>query len=215
MQLLAAVSDVVPTGARAAFDAQVAAITRVQRSPPSWSEIAFYRKRWGRANWSGVPLFPRTGEFRLAEVRFAVAGRRFTSTLTCIRGHVFDFATSPGPRAVAFAQWDRAGTARLLADPLQPIAIAREAEVLPPAWAEVLRRLGGSGRGGWHVHDDASAYRVALDDGVYLVLAERDGDQFVLHRLEPPAEGFFLLPHHDGVPEPIGQSVESLLGAET
>jgi hypothetical protein len=209
-QLLAAVRGVLPAGAHAAFDAQVAAINRVQRSPPSWSEIAFYRKRWGRVEWRGVAEFARTGEFRLVEVRFAVGGRRFRSTLTCIRGHIFDFATSPGPRAVAFSQWDGAAAVRLLADPLQAIDMAREEEVLPAAWAELLRHLGGSAGGGWQLHDGANAHRVALDDGEYLVLAEREGDEFILQRLEPPADGFFYLPHHDAEPEPMTGRPEDL-----
>jgi hypothetical protein len=209
-QLLAAVRSVLPDEARAAFDAQVAAITKVQRSPPSGSEIAFYRTRWGRPNWTDVPLFPNTDEVRLADVRFSAAGRRFTSTLTCIQGHIFDFATSPGPRAVAFSRWDGEARARLLADPLSAPSGTREPETLPPHWVDVLRRRPACAIG-WVLHDERSAYRVALDDGEYLVLAERDGDEFVLHRLEPPAAGLYYLPDHDGVPEPMTGDVDALL----
>jgi hypothetical protein len=210
-QLLAAVRGVLPDAATTAFDAQVAALNKVQRSPPSWSEIAFYRKRWGRVDWTGVALFPNTGEFRLAQVRFSAAGRRFTSTLTCIRGHIFDFATTPGPRAVAFLPWDGDAAVRLVGDPLASAPAAGETETLPVAWRELLKRRGTIGGKGWQLLDESTAYRVALDDGEYLVLAERDGDAFVLHRLEPPAEGLYYLPHHDDVPEPMTGDVEALI----
>jgi hypothetical protein len=213
IQLLAAVRTVLPDAARPPFDAQVAGVTKVQRSPPSWSEIAFYRKRWGRVDWTGLPLFPNTGEFRLAEVRFTAAGRRFKSTLTCIRGHVFDFATTPGPRAVAFLTWDSAATARLVGDPLAAASAAREKETLPVAWRQLLQRYPSADAAGWQLHDEKTAYRVALDDGEYLVLAERNGDQFVLHCLEPPAEGLYYLPHHDGVPVPMTGDLEAFIAS--
>ena len=208
-QLLAAVRRALPAEAQATFDAQVAAVNHVQRSPPSWSEIAFYRKRWGRVVWTGVPLFPNTGEFRLAEVRFAVGGRRFTSTLTCIGGHVFDFATAPGPRAVADATWDREPAVRLLQDPLLAAA-PRPPEPVPAAWTDVVRRVSPP-PGAWHLYDASTAYRVALDDGEYLVLAEREGDEFLLCRLEPPGEGWFHLRHHDGVPEPLAGGPDTVI----
>jgi hypothetical protein len=37
----------------------------------------------------------------------------------------------------------------------------------------------------------------------FVVLAEREGDQFELHRIEPPASTLFYLDSHDGMPEPI------------
>jgi len=202
-QLLAAVRDVLPARAHATFDAQVAAVNKAQRSPPSWAEIAFYRTRWGRADWSSVPLFGRVGEFRCAEVRFRADGRPFKSTLTCIRGHIFDFATSPGPRDVAFLQWDVAAIARLLADPGQETGAAREVEVLPAVWTGELRSEAVKVMQGWQVYDETSAYRVALADGVYLVLAERDGDDFLMYRLDPPSTELFSLIHHDGDPVQI------------
>jgi hypothetical protein len=38
----------------------------------------------------------------LAEVRFQVLGRSYKSTLSSIGGHIFDLATTPGARKVAF-----------------------------------------------------------------------------------------------------------------
>lgn len=209
-RLLAEVRNVLPAAAQPSFDAQVAAINRVQRSPPSWSEICFYRMRRRRANWSGVPLFPCTDEFRLAEVRFLTGGRHFKATLISIGGHIFDFATTPGPKHVAFVPWEAAPRVTLLADPLRAPTGMKEPENLPAAWKTLLQRRVGESWG-WQLHDTATAHRVALDDGEYLVLAEREGDEFILYRIEPPPEGFFHLPHHDGVPQRFAGDVEALM----
>src|SRR5687767_15064800 len=99
-RLFVEVRQVLPAGAQALFDEQVAAINRVQRLPPSWSEIDLYRLKNGRPDWTGVSLFPCTDEFRLAQVSFRVAGRAYKAILSSIDGHVFDFAIAPGPRSV-------------------------------------------------------------------------------------------------------------------
>jgi hypothetical protein len=202
-RLLAEVRNVLPQAALAPFDAQVAAITLVQRSPPSWSEIRFYRKRRGKVDWTGIPLFPCTDEVRLAEVRFRASGRGFKSMLTSIQGRIFDFATTPGPKSVAFRQWEGEPKAVLLTDPLRAPTGNKELECLPPAWEGLLRHWCPDPHGHWRIHDESTAYRLALGDGEYLVLAEREGDEFILHRIEPPSESLFHLPHHDGEPAPL------------
>ena len=209
VRLLAEVRRVLPPAAQEPFDAQVAAVTRVQRSPPSWSEISLYRLKGGVVDWSGVPLFPCTDEFRLAEVRFAAGGRRFAATLTTIGGHVFDFTTVPGPRAAAFVAWDGEPRATLLGDPLRAPSGNREEAPLPHAWEASL--ASAASYGDWRVHDRASAYRVVVGDGEYLVLAERGGDEFILHRIQPASDLLFYVPAHDGVPTPLREGPQALM----
>ena len=198
-QLIAAVRQILSPQAQAIFDSQIAGITLVQRHP---NEICFYRRRSGKVDWSDLPPFLRTGEFRLAEVRFSVAGRRYKATLTSIGGHIFDFTVTPNPKAVAFADWDAAPAARLLSDPMT-INPANEPPPLPDSWRDFLARHQTRAAGDWTFHDVATAYRTAFADGEFLVLAEREGDQFLLHRIEPPASTLFYLHSHDGTPEPI------------
>jgi hypothetical protein len=211
-RLIATVRDVLPAEATPAFDAQIAAITLVQRHP-HWTEIAFYRRRWGKVDWSGVPMFRHTGEYRLAEVRFAAGRRRYRATLTCIGGHIFDFAITPSPRSIAFAAWDGPPTARLLSDPLAPVS-ARATEPMPDTWRELLAPGRLPDTGDWTFHDSRTAYRVTLDEAEFLVLAERDGDEFVLHRIEPSSSSLWHLASHDGVPEPIRGDVIAVLRAD-
>src|SRR5881396_2041970 len=206
-QLFAEVRSVMPVEARPLFDAQVAAINHVQRLPPSWGEIDFYR----RPDWTGVSLFPCTDEFRLAAVKFRVAGRSYKAVLSCIRGHIFDFAITPGPKEVAFEQWEGEPTSVLLRDPVRAPAGRKEPETLPREWQNFLRRHFGEQPGGWVLHDDTSAYRVVINDAEYLILAEREGPQFILHRVEPAGEGLYYLSHHDEIPRRLDREIDTVM----
>jgi hypothetical protein len=205
-RLLGEVRRVLPVGAQPMFDAQVGAINHVQRLPPSWSEIDFYR----RPNWTGVPLFPCTDEFRLAEVRFRIRGRSYKAVLSSISGHIFDFAITPGARTVAFEAWDGMATSALLGDPLRAPTGNKEPETLPPVWQEFLARHAGEQPSGWVLHDRSTAYRVVVNDAEYVILAEREGPEFILHRVEPVGERLYYLRHHDGVPQALDR-IESVL----
>ena len=200
-RLVAAVREVLPPQAQTVFDAQVAGITLVQR-PLGWNEINFYRRRQGKVDWSDIPAFPHTGEFPLAEVRFSAGGKRYKATLTSIGGHIFDFAITPSPKAIAFVNWDGAPSARLLSDPLVAQS-GRAPELIPPAWRDLLARRPRQQIGGWTFYDADTAYRTTLREGAFVILAERAGDEFVMHRIEPDASNLFYLASHDGTPEPI------------
>jgi hypothetical protein len=207
LRLLSAIREVLPVAARPIFDSQVKAVTRMQRDP-GWAQIAYYRLRFGKVNWIGVPMFPRQGEFPLADVRFEVGGRPFTAKLTVLRGHVFDFGIWPSPRAIAFDDWDSSGRARLLSDPMDETA-SEPSIALPESWREFL--AGRNGDTDWTLHDISTAYTVTLDDGEYLVLAECEGDFFLLYRVNPLPGEYHALFGHDNKPEAWRASLTELL----
>lgn len=210
-RLLAEVRSVIPSEARPVFDAQVAAINRVHRLPPSWSEISFYRMQGRRPDWSGVPLFPYTGELRLAEVKFAAGGKPYRAVAFCVGGHIFELAVSPRPKEAAFAVWDSQAQVTLLGNPLRPATGEPASEVLPAVWSAFL--TSGSAPPGWILHNGATAYRVTLDDGEYLVLAERTGDDFLLQRLHPPGDDLFLYRHGEATPRVVQGKLREVMAA--
>jgi hypothetical protein len=212
-RLLAAVRTALPTAAQSLYDAQVAGITLVQRHPP-WTEIRFYRIRQGKLDWSDVPSFPCTDEFRLARVRFSVQAKSYTATINCIHGHIFDFAVSPSPKQVAFALWDGAPSVQLLNDPLRAPTGRRQAENIPPTWRKFLLQHSGQAISGWVLYDENTAYRVPSENGEYLLLAERNGDEFIVQNLEggdEPQDRLLYLDSHDSTPEPICETLEDLI----
>lgn len=207
-RLFAAVRGVLGGEVRAVFDAQLRAINHVQRLP-GWTEIDYYRRRYGRVDWQDVPMFPRTGEFQLARVEFSVR-RHYRATLSCIAGHIFDFATTPAPSAIAFDPWDAAGSVRLLGDPRRA-DLADPVQSVPERWTRVLDAVRPLVSDDWVLHDGRTAYRITLDEGEFVVLAERRGDEFVLHRVEPPADVMFHLPSHDARPQPLQRDIADVL----
>jgi len=152
-------------------------------------------------------MFPRTGEFRFAKVRFTVERRPYKATLTCIGGHIFDFAIAPSPKVTAFAEWDTGVSARMLFDPLT-VDSGRPPEPIPALWREFITRRPPPS--GWTFHDAGTAYRTTFDEGEFLVLAEREGDEFILHRIEPAASILFYMKSHDGTPGSIGGTIDDI-----
>jgi hypothetical protein len=209
-RLFATVRSILSPEAVPIFDAQVGAITHVQRLP-LWTEIDYYPRRFGRVDWAKVPRFPLTGEFPLARVRFAVRGRRYRATLSCVEGHIFDFGITPSPKSVAFSDWDSAPTVELLVNPLSSGYIAGQ-EPVPGTWRDALRTMASQAQAmGWTLHDARTAKRITLHEGEFLVLAERGGDEFLLHRTEPPSDVIFQLASHDGTPEVVEGDIGDLL----
>jgi hypothetical protein len=210
-RLLASVRSVLPAGAVPMFDAQIAAISRVQRLPPTWNEISFYRFRRGKPDWSDVALFPCTDEFRLAQVRFSVQRKRYNATLTSIAGHIFDLTITPSPKPIMFSDWDGPPAAQLLDDPLRSPLGRKSPETIPLQWQNVRQRYGSRSSSGWLLLDENTAHRLALNDAEYLIVGEKEGVEYLLYRVEPATEGLYYLEHSDGVPEPFRGKIESLL----
>lgn len=115
-----------------------------------------------------------------------------------------DAEVAESPQSIAFAEWDAEPTAELLVDPLTTGDIASP-ERAPDAWDDFLRAARRqAAAAGWTFHDANTARGITLHEGEFLVLAERDGDEFVLQRTDPPSEELFQLTSHDGAPRPVG-----------
>lgn len=204
-RLLGAIRTLLPPAARPTYDAQVLGVTRMQRHP-RWTEIIFYRIRKRTVDWTDVPSFPCAEEFRLAEVRFSARGKNYKATLTCVGGHIAILTVAPSPKQVAFEPWDGEPTVQILNDPLSPTAIHRQTNSVLPAWRKFLLEHPGKTSEGWILYDEITAYRVPSDDGEWLVVAVRNGDEFILQELEAERETvgkLLYLSSHDGKPEPI------------
>ena len=209
--LLSEIRTVLPPAAHATFDAQLAAINRVQRLPPSWSgDLALYRMRRGKVDWSGVP------SFALYRVKFAwprsgslSAASTIRAALLSVAGRVFELSDKPSSETCGVCRVGGGAEGHALGGPDAPVEQARHrtsargvGRVLGQ-WSTCIRLdLAGS---------SCPAYRVTLEDGEYLVLAEREGEEFVLQRVEPPAEHLFLHELHEGAPRPIHGDVGEVL----
>ena len=214
-QLLAAVRAILPAAAQSTYDTQVRAITRVQRHP-SWTEIIFYRIKKGKVDWSDVPSFPRSDEFYLAEIKFSVHGKRYKATLSSIAGHIAIFSIVPRPKEITFERWDGPPATRILDDPLRAPTGRKPGETISSTWREFLAEKSESAGEDWILYDETTTYRVPTDAGECVVLAERNGDEFVLQDMpaEPEAgepERLLYLASHDGTPVPIRGTLKEFM----
>jgi hypothetical protein len=112
---------------------------------------------------------------------------------------------------VSFRGWQGEAAPVLLADPLRTPTGTKELEQLPLSWKALLQRRGREATTGWQLHDQSTAYQLVFEDGEYLMLAEREGDEFILCRMDAPDEGFFHLRHHDGIPERLVIEPEAVI----
>jgi len=147
----------------------------------------------------------------LVEVRFKAGGKRFKSTLISIAGYIFEFRLQPGGRYIAFAPWEGSPQTTLLDDPMRQSIGKRKSATVLPAWVAYLTKHGSSPSAGWTFYDEATAYSVSLDMGEFLILAEREGDEYILQRLEPPSEQPYYLESHDGTPELLLKGFETVI----
>jgi hypothetical protein len=123
---------------------------------------------------------------------------------------IFDARPCRGRGPSLSLRGDGPAEVALLADPLGA-SEARQPEALAPAWRRILGRHQGRQPSGWLVHGEMTTYRLALSDAEYLVLAERDGDEFLLGQVDNADTGLFHLESHDEAPKPFDHDVEALL----
>jgi hypothetical protein len=81
---------------------------------------------------------------------------------------------------------------------------------VPVEWQALASRYPSAASSGWLLHGPASAHAVSLEQGEFLILAEREGDEFLMLQTSPSG-GYWTLDGHDGIPRPLGVRVDAWL----
>jgi hypothetical protein len=63
----------------------------------------------------------------------------------------------------------------------------------------------------FELHEANTAIHITLHEGEFLVLAERAGEEFILHRTEPPSDVMFHLASPDASPEAVRGEIGDIL----
>jgi hypothetical protein len=91
------------------------------------------------------------------------------------------------------------------------VAAINHVQRLPPSWGEIDFYC----RPNWTrvaLFPCTDEFQLAvIDNAQYLILAERQGPQFILHRVEPTGNRLYYLKHHDDIPEPFDRELETLM----
>jgi hypothetical protein len=185
--VLAAVASALPEPSAEQLRAQIAHINRAQRIL-DWTDICFYAMRRGRVHWPEAVLFPNRGEFELAVAVYHVGGQRFRTQLRAVAGHVFGFVTRPSIKAACFGPVEDLSVARV-GNPAHQAAGPPELQRFFPSSYLIYWQAArdAPAANGWSVLAPSEAYLVHLTTEDFVVLAERQGEEWLLVPARPDA----------------------------
>jgi hypothetical protein len=212
--LLGVLQQHLPEGPKQINQGRIDLINHVVRYL-QWTDIQFYQMRKGKAVVDEGPLFPCRSKQQivLAEIRFSPAGtaKVWTSRIYAVCGHMFSIVTSPSPKPISFSSPFTLKGVQLVDDPMQELPatlMERRRKRLPPDFEE----LAGQSIPGWDVFQSSQVYSVALDEGEYLLLAERGGHAaFLGVRMEGKSNDVWLLSHDDRKTRKAGATLKEAL----
>jgi hypothetical protein len=211
--VLTAITEALPPESGELMRAQMAAITKVQRTL-DWTEILFYSEKGGTVHWKEETLFPNRTEFELAAATYDIDGTHFRTSVGAIGGHIFDFVTRPSIKDLAFRDPENL-LVLILSDPMMDPAKGSDlARFLPQSYLDYWKEGERAARmeNGWEVLHPDSVYVVPFPKEDYLLLAEKEGREWLV---VPAREGnsriFYSV---DGEqPQPVPGSFEGAVRA--
>jgi hypothetical protein len=182
-RLLAEFTKLLPSGVAEKVQSQIAAFNRVQRLL-DWTEVNFYHLRRGKPAWEEVERCADKSELNVAEIRFLVGDKSFRARFKFVEGHLFSLVIRPSIKPYAFAVITKIVEAKLLANPDRPNSSAPN-KTLPQGFVQWVRGHKERDINGWDVLEEGAVYSISLEDAEYMVLAVRQGVEFLLAKDEP------------------------------
>ena len=181
-RLLGEISNALPEHIRQVYRKQIQSINKVQRYL-DWTEINFYHLRKGRPDWGSVQQFRRTDEFTLASVGYRTKGIDFKTTLKGVSGHIFSLVTRPSIKQYSFEKIETIHYVRIHDDPtfLSSKEIPTR-DKLPPEYLEHIEKEGADNIRGWNILEPSKVYQISLSADDFLILAERQGAEYLMTR---------------------------------
>jgi len=204
-KILSLISGGLSDSARVTFDTQVNAINLVGRQL-DWKEVLFYRRRGGKVDWQGVPLFPIKEKFDLAEVLFSVGAQKYKVKLGCISGHIFDLVFTPGAKSIAFSAWNGTGELALIVDP-DSFGGSDAGKSVNLVWDDLALYRSSIEKIGWNLYQDHDIKTITFDNRDFRIIAEKNGDEYLLVNANSNFEKAYHMYHDDGMPCNCDKSV--------
>jgi hypothetical protein len=181
-RLLDEIYKALPEHIRGVYLEQTQSINKVQRYL-DWTEINFYHFREGKSDWGSVQRFRRTDEFTLASVGYRIKGIDFETRLKGVSGHIFSLITRPSIKQCSFEEIAAIHYVRIHNDPklLSSTEIPAR-DKLPPEYLEHIEKEGIYSIGGWNILEPKEVYQISLSTGDFLILAEKQGEEYLMTR---------------------------------
>lgn len=191
-QILGLLGKALPAAHRGLYHSQVNSINKVQRTL-EWTEILFYCMKSGKVRWNPDHFFPNRGEFKVGSVDYVIKGVHFTTTLTSIAGHIFSFVTRPSIKPHCFDQIDEVRSVKIIGDPAdRNVEIAINVGYLPDEYRRYIESGAPLEVNGWHLLTPQEVYPVPLPAGDFLILAVRQGEEYLMTPDETDDVGIYF-----------------------
>jgi hypothetical protein len=188
--VLDAVRDRLDPKAAAILERQLESIEMVQRLHDG-REVNLYPSRRGPQRHDPAIAFPNpTTELRVATVDITGPSGKGKADVFVVLRHLFQIAFTPSPKRLGQTRAIEVGGVTIHADPMLPTAddgieeclgamdVRLRAE-LASMWAD-----GSAARFG--LASKAETYRIQLDDGDHVVLAQLDDTSYLVAPIDPP-----------------------------
>jgi hypothetical protein len=172
-----------------------------------WTEVNFYPRRRSGAQWDPATVFPNRAEFDLARLRMIVAGRTHEARVIAVSGHLFSLVVRPSPKRHPWGPVELS-TVQVMTDPLR--SDFNPPKQLPPSYTRFIDLRGPGACSGWEVLAPDEVYAVSLSEGDYLVLASREGTEFLVTETSSPSPTLYRVGLGGG-PVPTDRSFEEAL----
>lgn len=188
--VLDAVRDRLDPQAAVLLDRQVDSIEMVQRLRDD-REANLYPSRRGAQRHDPATAFPNpTTELRLATVRITGPDGKGNADVFVVRRYLFQIAFTPSPKRLGQPPAIEVGGVTIHADPMLTTPDAGIEDRLGAMdvrlRAELESMWADGSADGYGLASPAETYRIQLDDGDHIVLAQLDDTSYLVAPIDPP-----------------------------
>ena len=207
--LLSHVESALPPEAREIYVKQIAKINHVQRTL-DWHEILFYILRNHKPAWDQSIPFKNKSELILARVTFTIDNLTFRAKVGAVNGFVFSLLIRPSIKP----HWHKQiSSIKKLVIETNPEDETSKPHIvsLPASYLKWISYDSPEGFNGWTVLSSEETYSISLADADYIVLAVREGDEYLLSLAESPESGFYYAQTDGTTLDHVAESFKSAL----
>ena len=185
-KILDAVIEKLEPEARRKLEIQLSETTKIQRIFSY--ETNLYASK-GNNKRSSRSLFNNRTELKFARIKYSFENNRFTTELYSVKGYIFSLITRPGPKKIKKLDPEKISV-EILSDPEETSSSDKRPQSLPNSYLHFDFNSKNTGK--WTIYNPDNIYHVELEEGSFWLLAELDGQRFVVTPVNNDSDEIFI-----------------------